>query len=206
MPEDTPKDKPDQETAAESEQSERPRLEDPEPPLTDGVVSLRPRRESDIPRIVEACSDPDTARYTTVPAPYTEADAREWLDAAPGRMANGESFECAIADPETDRLLGSVGFVKFDWDNRRGEVGYWQHPDSRGKGYTARALRLLCAHGFGTLGLDRCEGLAEVGNAGSQKVLEKAGFQREGVLRSYVEIKGTRRDMVMFSLLKGNSG
>lgn len=179
-----------------------PKLKFPEPPLTDGVVRLRPRDASDIPRIVEACSDPDTAYYTTVPSPYTEADAREWLDAQPEKMARGESIEFAIADPASGLLLGSVGFVKFSWPNRRAEVGYWQHPDSRGKGFTARGLTLLCRWGFETLGLERCEGLAEKRNVGSQKVLEKAGFEKEGLLRSFVENKGVRRDIVMFSLLK----
>lgn len=194
----------DQETPAKpDDQAERPRLEYPEPPLTDGVVLLRPRRESDIPRIVEACNDPDTSYYTTVPAPYTEADAREWLDSQAERMADGKSLELAIADPETDRLVGSVGFVKFHWPHHRGEVGYWQHPDSRGEGYTTRGLTLLCRHGFEALGLERCEGLAEKGNPGSQKVLEKAGFRREGLLRSFIVNKGVRRDMVMFSLLRG---
>ncbi|MDP3999819.1 MAG: GNAT family N-acetyltransferase [bacterium] len=199
-----PEDEPNQAAATESEKpAERPRLKYPESPLTDGVVNLRPRKTSDIPRIVEACSDPDTAHYTTVPSPYTEADAQEWLDCQAERMAKGESLEFAIAEPESGLLVGSVGFVKFHWPDRRGEVGYWQHPDSRGKGYTTRALALLCRHGFETLGLERCEGLAEKGNIGSQKVLEKVGFQREGLLRSYVEIKGVRMDMVMFALLKG---
>ncbi len=186
----------------EKDMEGHPTLEFPELPPTDGVVRLRPRETSDIPRIVEACNDPDTAYYTTVPSPYAEADAREWLAAQPEKMAKGENIEFAIADPESGLLLGSVGFVKFSWPNRRAEVGYWQHPDSRGKGFTTRGLTLLCRWGFETLGLERCEGLVEKGHIGSQRVLEKAGFQKEGVLRSFIENKGVRMDMVMFSLLK----
>jgi Acetyltransferase (GNAT) domain len=55
--------------------------------LTDGVVALRPRTEDDIPAITEACQDPEIARWTPVPSPYTEDDPREFLRAAPDAQA-----------------------------------------------------------------------------------------------------------------------
>jgi RimJ/RimL family protein N-acetyltransferase len=64
-----------------------------------------------------------------------------------------------------------------------------------------RALALVARHAFDELGADRVQLTTEPNNLASQRVAEKAGFTREGVLRSLLEFKGRRRDAVMFSLL-----
>jgi RimJ/RimL family protein N-acetyltransferase len=67
-----------------------------------------------------------------------------------------------------------------------------------------RALRLVSVWALDELGLQRISLLAEPENVPSQRVAEKAGFRREGVLRSFRELKGARRDYVMYSLLPGD--
>ncbi|GAB2223853.1 hypothetical protein Droror1_Dr00004597 [Drosera rotundifolia] len=87
----------------------------------------------------------------------------------------------------------------------RGEIGYVLGKKYWGKGIATRAVKLVGSCIFKEWPhLERLEGLVDVENVASQKVLEKAGFRREGVLRKYLMMKGRCRDMVMFSLLSGD--
>ena len=174
----------------------------PPDPLVDGTTALRPWRDSDLQAIVAACQDPEVVRWTRVPEGYGEADARAYLLGRYDAIETGASAPFAIvqaADPT--QLLGSIALMRFDWTDRRGEVGYWLAPEGRGQGHVTRAVRLICALGFQTLGLERIELLAAIGNPASQRVAQRAGFTREAVLRSYMQGKGERLDMVAFGLL-----
>jgi RimJ/RimL family protein N-acetyltransferase len=83
----------------------------------------------------------------------------------------------------------------------RGNIGYWLLPEARGKGLATRAVLLLSRWALRELALERLGLLAEASNERSQQVAERSGFQREGVLRSYVEIDERRADYASFSLL-----
>jgi RimJ/RimL family protein N-acetyltransferase len=171
--------------------------------VSDGVIRLRLKAESDIPAIVAACQDPEIPRWTQVPDDYTEAEAREWFELQDRRRADGSELHLIIADAEGSRLLGSIGLTAIDWDDRRGSIGYWVAPESRGEGIATRAVTLLAQWSFDELGLGRVEIKAEPANVASHRVAERAGFTREGLLRSHALIKDRRRDMVVFSLLPG---
>lgn len=158
--------------------------------LEDDVVRLRQFEESDVPAIVAACQDPEIPRWTAVPSPYTEADARAWL-------ASDEEESFAVVSRASGELLGSIGVRYFD--GGIGEVGYWVKREARGSGVATRALRLIASWALADKGLARFQLRADVANEASQRVAEKAGFLREGVLRSSLELKGERRDVVMYS-------
>jgi RimJ/RimL family protein N-acetyltransferase len=100
--------------------------------------------------------------------------------------------------------LGSVGLQRIDWDQLRGEIGYWTSPWGRGRGAAPSAVRLLAAHAFEVAGLQRIEVIPYADNPASQRVAEKAGCKREGVMRSYFAARGVRHDCVMYSLLPGD--
>jgi RimJ/RimL family protein N-acetyltransferase len=173
----------------------------PDPPLCDGTVTLRAFALDDVPWITEGCNDPAVARFTGVPAPYTEAHAREWIAGHADERARGDAIHLAIVAAAGGAPVGSVGLMSIDWDHLRGEVGYWIGPWGRGRGAAPRAVRLLAAYGFEALGLQRIEIVPYADNPASQRVAEKAGATREGVLRSYFVARGTRHDCVMYSLL-----
>jgi RimJ/RimL family protein N-acetyltransferase len=177
----------------------------PDPPLSVGGIRLRPWRESDVPAIVAACSDPLIARFIpTVRTPYTEEDARVWLESQePSRLA-GRSLEMAIADTVTDAVLGAIA-AEVDASTLTGSVGYWLTPTARGHGYTTTALRLLCGWLFETYELGRIELTTDPDNVASQRVAQRCGFQKEGLLRSHLRHQhtGERRDSLMWSLLPG---
>lgn len=178
-----------------------PALRYPEPPLSDGVVALRPWRRSDRAAMVAMCSDPLSARFTSVPEPYGPADADAWLETHEDNLAAGRAIPFAVAGAADDRVpVGSIGLV-LDWVHLRAEVGYLMAPEARGRGWATRAVRMLCDWAIDDLGIDRVELLADIDNAASQRVAAKAGFRREGTLRSYRLVKGRRLDLALFSLL-----
>ena len=174
-------------------------------PLIDGPTALRPWRESDIDAIVAACQDPEIVRWTSVPEQYGEVDARLYLLQRHESSHAGATAPFAIvSSKDLDQLLGSISLLRPAWEHARAEVGYWLAREARGQGHATRALRLIAAFGFESLGLERIELLAASGNPGSQRVAERGGFTREAVLRSYAQGKDGRLDMVSFSRLAGD--
>jgi len=165
-----------------------------------GTVTLRKWRAGDAASIAAACSDREVQRWLPLPSPYTESHALEYVATMEEDAATGRGFALAIVDPGSDRPLGSIG-CRMARATGVADVGYWVAPDARGRGLATMALRTLTTWVFANLHPARIELLADPGNVASQRVAEKAGFSREGVLRSYHEHRGQRIDVVMFSLL-----
>jgi RimJ/RimL family protein N-acetyltransferase len=178
----------------------------PTEPLSDGETALRPWRESDVSKLVVLCQDPQITRWTRVPTSYGITSARAWITESRALVDEGVSAPFAIAAAGDGELLGSISLMRFTWEHARGEVGYLLGRAARGHGHATRALRLICAWGFAMLGLERIDLYAATGNAASQRVAERAGFTREGVLRSYHRLLGTPLDMVAYGLLPGELG
>jgi RimJ/RimL family protein N-acetyltransferase len=166
----------------------------------EGVV-LRPWRLEDVPAVTAACQDAEIVRWLSfVPQPYTEEDARFYVEDCIAAPEERKPF--AITDAETGEVIGSIDMRI----NRMhtGHVGYWLAAEARGRGLTTAALRALSRWAIEDLGLGRVELVTDPDNLASQRVAKKAGFQREGVLRSIlVNRDGSRRDGVLFSLLPG---
>jgi RimJ/RimL family protein N-acetyltransferase len=161
--------------------------------LEDEAIVLRLLEDDDALALASAIgSDPDLDRWTRIPFPYTEDDAREFI-------ASTEESAFAILDRSSGELLGGIGARTFDMAIV--DIGYWVKADARGRGVATRALVLVARFAFDELGAGRVQLTTELDNLASQRVAEKAGFSREGVLRSYLDFKGRRRDAVMFSLL-----
>lgn len=173
--------------------------------LSDGETALRPWRDDDITALVNACQDPEIARWTRVPTPYGESDARAYLLARYDATFAGLNAPFAIVEAAGGALMGSISLMRFAWEHARGEVGYWLAGEARGRGHATRAVRLICAWGFDALGLERVDLLAATGNQPSQAVALRAGFTREAVLRSYLQGTFERQDMVAFGLLAGEA-
>ena len=178
----------------------------PGEPLVDASTALRPWRDEDLAPMVAACQDPEIQRWTRVPTPYREADARQFLLGRFDGIHAGTTAPFAIVAADDDReLIGSISLMTIDARHRRAEVGYWVARAARGQGHATRAVRLISAWGFSALGLERLDLLAATGNRASQRVAERSGFQREGVLRSYMSAKAGRQDMVSYGLLASDS-
>lgn len=136
--------------------------------------------------------DPEIDRWTRIPSPYTQAHAREFI-------TKTEENAFAIVGSESGELLGGIEARLHD--EGVVDIGYWVKADARGRGVATRALVLTARHAVEELEALRVQLTTDPLNVASQRVAEKVGFRREGILRSLHEIKGVRRDAVMFSLL-----
>jgi RimJ/RimL family protein N-acetyltransferase len=169
----------------------------------DGVVVLREPREDDVPAMVEGCRDPQTRRFTAkIPNPYGVEDARFFLGLSAELRGQGREWHFAIADAESDELLGMAGVHDVDREARTAMCGYWVGPRHRGRGIATRGLRLLVGWAAGELGLERFALHADVRNLSSHAVAEHAGFaRRPGVVREH--IGGAERDAARYELELG---
>jgi RimJ/RimL family protein N-acetyltransferase len=172
--------------------------------LRDGDLVLRPWSEGDVPALVEACNDPEIARWIPViPSPYTEDDARAFIGGASRSNPEYTIPEHSFAVTSGSSLAGAIG-MNVNSMSYRGRIGYWVAAPARGRGLCTRALRLLARYGLEELELQRLELITDPENIASQRVAEKVGFRREGVLRAHLRHPDGRiRDSVMFSLLPG---
>jgi RimJ/RimL family protein N-acetyltransferase len=139
----------------------------PDPPLGDGAIGLRPWEYADLEAMIVLCSDPDVARFTRVPDPYSEDDARAWIDAQAGRLEAGEGLTFAIA-AVGGGPVGSVGLRIDPSDREIAEAGYMVAPAARGRGVATTALRLASGWALRELGIARVHLPTHVGNVASQ--------------------------------------
>jgi RimJ/RimL family protein N-acetyltransferase len=157
-------------------------------------IALRPLAAADLDAVTVACRDPESVRWTTVPHPYQESDARFFVhEHAPRTWRLGDGAIFAVADP-AGAYAGSMDLRVSPLDPGVADVGYLVAPWARGRGYASTALRRLVGWGFESLGLTRIEWRAYLGNDASRRVAEKAGFTIEGIHRSSCLQRGERRD------------
>ncbi|HEX7255109.1 MAG TPA: GNAT family N-acetyltransferase [Gaiellaceae bacterium] len=177
----------------------------PEPPLTDGVVRLRPWGEDgDAEAIVAACNDRAIAEFLDlIPSPYTHSDAHAYLELCRVGWRDGTTSNFAIV--VDGAAVGSIGVRWVEPDQGVAEVGYWMAPSARGRGVCSKALELVSRWVLERPGMARLQLRTDEENLASKRVAEKAGFTREGVLRSsHFNARLERRvDFVMYSLLRG---
>lgn len=171
-----------------------------------GEICLRRPEERDIDAIVLAARDPESVRWTSVPDPYQRSDAEFFIDAhTNGRWARGDGVVFAIADA-SNAYVGSIELRLSPPDPAVADVGFLVAPQARGLGYAPAALRAVAVWGFSALGVARLEWKAHVGNTGSRRVAEKAGFIVEGIQRAGIAHRGERRDVWVGALLPGDLG
>lgn len=110
-----------------------------------------------------------------------------------------------IFERGTGRLAGgiSIGNIRHG-AAETGQIGYWMGEPFSGRGLMTEAVRLVTAHAFDTMRLHRLEAACIPGNRRSERVLEKAGFQREGLMRSYLRINGVWQDHTLYAIIAGD--
>jgi RimJ/RimL family protein N-acetyltransferase len=159
------------------------------------------RREDDVPLIAKASLDPETRRRLD-DEPFTEDRQRDSVSRAEEQWRAGRGAPFVIADPAGDPL-GLLN-LQFGDDEEVAGLAVSVFPQARGRGVASKALRLGAIWGLQELGLRRVFAEAAADNPASIRAIEKAGFQREGLLRSHCKTHGERHDCVMFSLVSGD--
>ena len=176
----------------------------PDPPLTDGVVLLRPWTMDDVGCVEEASRDPAIPEGTTVPSVYTPAEGTAWIERQWARKESGEGISLSIADAAAGEALGLVTLVLRPQQGSTTGLGYWVIERARRRGLGSRAVGLVARWAVTDARLDRVEAFVEPENIASRRVLETNGFRREGHLRSYLSFPYRRADALIYSLLPGD--
>lgn len=112
---------------------------------------------------------------------------------------DGSGYTFLIFQSQTNRLLGGISLTNIRLGSAQtGTLGYWLANDAQGHGHMSEAVERVCQFGKRAVGLMRIEASTVLENERSQAVLERCGFEREGVAKQYLQIAGTRRDHILF--------
>jgi RimJ/RimL family protein N-acetyltransferase len=172
--------------------------------LSDGTIRLEPLAEQHLPGLAALGRDVDVQRYTYVPSPWVDGFERTWLERYERGHEDGTRAGFAIVDGADGAFLGLIALVQIDREGREAEAGYIVAPQARGRGIAGRALRLLTDWALRELELERVELRITAGNVASERVAERSGFLREGVLRSVHFKQGLRADLAVYSRLSSD--
>jgi RimJ/RimL family protein N-acetyltransferase len=161
---------------------------------------LRAFRANDINDLVRLAGAREVAATTArIPHPYTEADARHFLDIQKTDEAFGYAF--AITLLSTRELCGAVGLHPVP-GQPRAELAYWIGVPHWGNGYATEAAQAVIAFGFDTLNVHRIFAGYFSGNEASRRVLEKLGMKHEGTSREHIEKWGKFLDLENYAILE----
>ncbi len=170
--------------------------------LSDGVVRLCPLWTQDAADSYALASLPEEIAATVPPEPPDRDVVAARCARSQSRWLAGERAELTIRDAATGAYAGEIGLFYQEPVSRQAMIGYGLLPQWRGRGLATRAVRLLARWAFQQAGIARLVAGTAPENAGSQRVLERAGFTREGYLRARLPgPAGTRVDDVLYGLL-----
>ena len=160
--------------------------------------------ESDIDTIAPAFRDPAVGGEASLP-PVDANTLRVMLrEQLPGMRAQGLLAAYVIEDLRSGELLGGASLHHFDPLRDVVEIGYWLFVTARGRGVATRSVQQMTEHALAN-GIWRVEAHVRIGNTASERVLERLGFEREGVKRKYLRHGHDRVDATMFALLPGDA-
>ena len=145
-------------------------------------------------------ADADVLRFTRVPEPVPDSFARTWLDRYEAGQDDGTCAGFAALD-EDGRFLGLALAPSIDRETGEVELGYVVAPGARGRGVASEILRRMTRWAFDEAAAQRIILLVDVENIASSRVAARAGYVREGVLRSSYVKPGMRRDVELWSRL-----
>ncbi len=168
---------------------------------TDRLI-LRPLTPDDAPTVARLAGRREIAHTTiSIPHPYSEAQAQEWIASHTGSSGTKKEIVFGITAKDAGRLIGAVGLREIDTEHSQAEMGFWIEVDSWGKGYATEAARAVVGFAFERLKLNRVYAHHMVRNPASGRVLEKVGMKREGLLRQRVRKWGVFEDVVLLAIL-----
>lgn len=176
-------------------------FDSPLPTVDTPRLRLRAFTPSDAPTLQGLLAVKEISDGTlTIPYPYPDGAALEWIATHAPKWAEGKLAIWAIADRDTDAVVGAIS-LRLVKAHRRAEAGYWVARDRWGQGLATEALRAVLQYGFETLELHRIEAHHFAGNPSSGRVMQKVGMQHEGRVRGAVFRHGVPRDLELYGIL-----
>ncbi|MFJ9590242.1 GNAT family N-acetyltransferase [Streptomyces acidicola] len=171
-------------------------------PTADGLL-LRPWAAKDAPAVYEAFQDP-VIRQWHVRAADSLDEVGGWIDEWRQEWEKEEKAQWAVADADTDRLLGRVALRSIMLEDGLAEVAYWTVAAARGQGVAARATTALSRWALDEIGFHRLELMHAVRNVASCRVAAKTGFALEGTKRSALLHQDGWHDMHLHARVRGD--
>jgi ribosomal-protein-serine acetyltransferase len=173
------------------------------PATRTGAAGIRFYAPADAPALVAAARESTADVFPWLPwchPEYSLAEARLWIEAQIQAREQRLAFEFVIT--EGDRFAGGCGLNQINPLYQVANLGYWVRSSSAGRGVAPAAVGAVARWAFANTELQRIEILVAVGNRRSQRVAEKAGAQREGMLRSRLLLHARSHDAVVYSLVR----
>jgi [ribosomal protein S5]-alanine N-acetyltransferase len=171
------------------------------PNLETSRLLLRETRESDSAFLLEHLGDPAVSRYLYDAEPYTTIEEAEELVQFFINPEGKTRNRWIIVEKASGEPVGTCGFSLWDKDNNKAEIGYDLGPAHWNRGYMTEALTAALTSGFENISLNRVEAIIALENVGSYRLVEKLGFQREGIMREKHLFRGAYYDHYLYSLL-----
>jgi ribosomal-protein-alanine N-acetyltransferase len=165
-------------------------------------MSLRPLRTTDASDVFHYAHDPEVTKYTTWNAHRTVEDSRHFIVQTIAAYQRGENAELAMELKSDKKVIGTCGLINVSADHCRGELVFAMAKEHWGGGMMSEALKATLAFGYGPLQLNRIWAKVDADNMSTVLVLKRASWQFEGSLRQDVKVRGTFRDVKLYSLLK----
>lgn len=167
---------------------------------TDRLI-LSPLIQSDVAPFFAIQSDPEVMRYWNH-APWTEANqAEQSITQSMEAAANGTALTLAIRVADTREMIGTCLLFAIEKQSARGEIGYNLSRHAQGRGYMTEAMQRLIDFAFHDLQLRRLEAEIDPRNTASTRLLQRLGFQQEGLLRERWIVEGETSDSAIYGLL-----
>lgn len=163
---------------------------------------LRAWKPEDVNSVAQYANNPKIAANLrdAFPYPYTREDAKSYVEGCANEDSTRRLTRAIVVNGEA---AGSIGvFLGVDVYRKSAELGYWLAEPFWGNGIMSAAVRQICKEAFERFDIVRIHAEPFAFNSGSRRVLEKAGFTREGTLRSSVYKNGVIQDSCLYALLR----
>lgn len=177
--------------------------------LTNGIITVRPHRSSDVRPCFEAVTESINELSPWMwwcHGAYSLEETKTWIKSRPDAWENGIEFSFAIIDAKDGYFLGGCGLNHINLTDRVANLGYWVRTERSRQGVASAATLLVAQFAFNELRLNRVEMVVATENKASQRVAEKVGALREGVLRKRITVRDHIYDAFMFSLIADDLG
>jgi len=173
-----------------------------QPILCTPRLVLRRFALADAPDVQRLAGERDIARYTlSIPHPYADGMAEQWIGSHDERLASGQGTAFAITLRSGGLLIGAIG-LEINQEHHRAELGYWIGKPYWGQGYCTDAARAVVRFAFEDLKLNRVHASHFSNNPASGRVMQKVGMRHEASLRQHIHKWGKYEDLEIYALLK----
>ena len=172
---------------------------------TDNLV-LRRISVEDAPVLYKYWSDQEVTKHLVLEPFKNLTEVIDMINLLNGLLEKNEGIRWGITKKEDNKVVGTCGFHNIKTEHLRAEMGYELGKEYWGQGIMAEALLAIISYGFNEMKFNRIESFVNSGNDKSVAILEKIGFQLDGMLREYEFARGKFIDQYCYSLLKKECG